>query len=237
MSDDTMPDIPLLDEEDMNIIMETIKEVPEEGPEDIEDLGSDKAGSDVETVEDVAPAPAPAPSSPPPQEELFELPSKGKKKKRQLSEKQLANLAKAREKAAIKRKALAAARKKDRELALAEKKSHIKKRKARALQQQAEIEAYAEDEVMKKEQSMWDEDKLVNLMNRTMDTYFTKRKAEKEKRAQFPVDPAVYANYQPGAPPQRSIPKRQAQPTPRKLRNPYSEMFGLTPEDEELFNL
>lgn len=235
MSDDTLPDIPILDEEDMNIIMETIKEVPEEGPEDIEDLGSDKAGSDAEPVEDVAP-PA-APSSPPPQEELFELPSKGKKKKRQLSEKQLANLAKAREKAAIKRKALAAARKKERELALAEKKSHIKKRKARALQQQAEIEAFAEEEVMKKEQSMWDEEKLVSLMNRTMDTYFEKRKAEKEKRAQFPVDPAVYANYQPGAPPQRSIPRQQAKPKPRQLRNPYSQMFGLTPEDEELFNL
>jgi len=232
MSDDTMPDIPMIDEESENIVLETIKEEPEEDAEDLEDLGSDKAGSDDDTE-----APAPAPSSPPPQEELFELPSKGKKKKRQLSEKQLANLAKAREKAAIKRKALAAARKKERELALAEKKSHIKKRKARALQQQAEIEAFAEEEVMKKEQSMWDEEKLVSLMNRTMDTYFEKRKAEKEKRAQFPVDPAVYANYQPGAPPQRSVPRRQAQPVPRKLRNPYSEMFGLSPEDEDLFNL
>ena len=169
---------------------------------------------------------------------VFDLPVKPKKKKKQLSEKQLANLAKAREKAAIKRKAIAAAKKKERELELAEKKAHIKKRKAKALQQQAEIEAYTEDLVMKKEQNMWDEEKLVSLMNRTMDTYFEKRKAEKEKRAQIPVDPAVYSRYQPGMPPQRSIPKPQPpQQQVRKHRNPYSAMFGLSPEDEDMFNL
>jgi len=171
------------------------------------------------------------------QEEVFDLPKPKGKKKRQLSEKQLANLAKAREKAAIKRKAIAAAKRKERELELAEKKAHIKKRKAKQLQQQAEIEAYSEDIVMKKERSMWDEDKLVGLMNRTMDTYFEKRKAEKEKRAAFPVDPNVYAQYQPGMPPQRAIPRPQAPPKPRQNRNQYSAMFGLTPEDEDLYGL
>lgn len=221
MSDDTMPDV----EKYLDTLVEEVTEPVEEEPE--EDEG------------EAAPEPVEPEEPPAPQEELFDLPAptKGKKKKKQLSEKQLANLAKAREKAAIKRKALAAAKKKERELELAEKKAHIKKRKARQLQQQAEIEAFSEDLVMKKEKDMWNEEKLVSLMNRTMDTYFEKRKAEKEKRAAFPVDPAVYANYQPGMPPQRSVPKPQAPPQPRKLRNPYSQMFGLSPEDEDLFNL
>ena len=199
--------------------LETIEEVPEPEPE-----------------ENVKLTPREPEISP--EDVVFDLPVKPKKKKKQLSEKQLANLAKAREKAAVKRKAIAAAKKKERELELAEKKAHIKKRKAKQLQQQAEIEAFTEDIVMKKEQSMWDEDKLVSLMNRTMDTYFEKRKAEKEKRAQIPVDPAVYSRYQPGMPPQRSIPKPQPpQQQVRKHRNPYSAMFGLSPEDEDIFNL
>ena len=229
MSDDTMPDV----EKYLNDIVEEVSEPLETVPEEVE-------AEDEETAPETEELELKIEEPPVPQEELFDLPAppKGKKKKKQLSEKQLANLAKAREKAAIKRKALAAAKKKERELELAEKKAHIKKRKARQLQQQAEIEAFSEDLVMKKEKDMWNEEKLVSLMNRTMDTYFEKRKAEKEKRATIPVDPAIYANYQPGMPPQRSIPRPQPPPQqPRKLRNPYSEMFGLSPEDEDMFNL
>ena len=230
MTDDTMPDIELYleeieaDEADTEQSQEErqltpVPEEPEPEPE--------------ENVEIVMKEPEIAE-----EDMVFDLPKKPKKKKRQLSEKQLANLAKAREKAAVKRKAIAAAKKKERELELAEKKAHIKKRKAKQLQQQAEIEAYTEDLVMKKEQNMWDEEKLVGLMNRTMDTYFEKRKAAKEQRAHIPVDPAVYGRYQPGMPPQRSIPKPQPpQQQVRKNRNPYSAMFGLSPEDEDLFNL
>lgn len=220
MTDDTMPDIPMIPEEEIEEPADegiTLEVTEEEEPEEEES--------------------APVIEESPPQDDLFDLPKSNKKKKRQLSEKQLENLARAREKASIKRKAIAAAKKKEREIALAEKKLHIKKRKARQLQNQAEIEAFAEDEVMKKEQSMWDEDKLTALMNRTMDTYFEKRKEEKTRRQQFPVDPAVYSNYNPGAPPQRSIPRQPAAPVARQHRNQFSAMFGLTPEDEDLFNL
>lgn len=225
MTDDTMPDV----EQYLNDIVEEVSEPAAAEPEEID-------ADDEETAPETEDVKLEIEEPPTPQEELFELP-KPKKKKRQLSEKQLANLAKAREKAAVKRKALAAARRKERELDLAERKSHIKKRKAKQLQQQAEIEAYSEEIVMKKEKDMWNEDKLVHLMNRTMDTYFEKRKAEKEKRAAFPVDPSVYANYQPGMPPQRAVPRQQAPPQPRKNRNQYSAMFGLTPEDEDLYGL
>ena len=227
MADDTMPDVELY--------LKEIEADDEGSPEEreIETIEEEPEEQEEENVEIVMKEPEIAE-----EDMVFDLPVKPKKKKRQLSEKQLANLAKAREKAAIKRKAIAAAKKKERELELAEKKAHIKKRKAKQLQQQAEIEAYTEDLVMKKEQNMWDEEKLVNLMNRTMDTYFEKRKAEKEKRAQIPVDPAVYGRYQPGMPPQRSIPKPQPpQQQVRQHRNPYSQLFGLTPEDEDMFNL
>lgn len=226
MCDDTMPDV----EKYLNEIVEEVTEPVEEVEADDEETPPETEPEEPEIKEAEPQVP---------QEELFDLPPppKGKKKKKQLSEKQLANLAKAREKAAIKRKALAAARKKERELELAERKSHIKKRKAKQLQQQAEIEAYSEEIVMKKERDMWDEQKLVGLMNRTMDTYFEKRKAEKERRAQIPVDPSVYTNYQPGMPPQRAVPRQQAPPQPRKLRNPYSSMFGLSADDEEMYGL
>ena len=227
MTDDTMPDVELylqeIEADDEQSPEERETETIEEVPEEQEEENVEITMKEPEIAEE---------------DMVFDLPKKPKKKKRQLSEKQLANLAKAREKAAIKRKAIAAAKKKERELELAEKKLHIKKRKAKQLQQQAEIEAYSEEVVMKKEQSMWDEERLVGLMNRTMDTYFTKRKAEKEKRAHIPVDPAVYGRYQPGMPPQRSIPKPQPpQQQVRQHRNAYSKMFGLTPEDEDMFQL
>lgn len=204
-------------------VPETVEEEPEEEVEKVEEEPEETTPINIE-VEPIK------------QEELFEIPQeKPKKKKRQMTEKQKENLAKARLKAAEKRKALALAKKKERELALAEKKKHIRERKARALQAEAEIAVYAEDEVMKKEKDIWNEERLVGLMNRTMDTYFEKRKAEKERRAQIPVDPSVYANYQPGLPPQRAVPKPKAKRT--TYRNPYAAKFGLTIEDEDVYGL
>ena len=229
MSDDTMPNLEAYIEE----VVEEVAQEADNGESPPENIATEEEDEKLTPINEEEYVDAPEPI----QEEVFDLPKPKGKKKKQLSEKQLANLAKAREKAAIKRKAIAAAKRKERELELAEKKAHIKKRKAKQLQQQAEIEAYSEDIIMKKERSMWDEDKLVGLMNRTMDTYFEKRKAEKEKRAAFPVDPNVYAQYQPGMPPQRAIPRPQAPPQPRKNRNQYSAMFGLTPEDEDLYGL
>ena len=234
MSDDTMPNLEAY-----------IEEVAEQVAQEADNEETPPENSTTEEEEEKLPLiaeeeieePLAEPLAEAKQEEVFDLPKPKGKKKRQLSEKQLANLAKAREKAAIKRKAIAAAKRKDRELELAEKKLHIKKRKARQLQNQAEIEAFSEETIMRKERDMWDEDKLVGLMNRTMDTYFEKRKAEKEKRASFPVNPNVYANYQPGMPPQRAIPRPQEPPKPRQNRNQYSAMFGLTPEDEDLYGL
>ena len=62
------------------------------------------------------------------QDEIFEKPEPVKKKKRQLTQKQLDALAKAREKGLAKRRALSLARKKEAEMKKLEKTRHIRER-------------------------------------------------------------------------------------------------------------
>ena len=244
MADDALPDIDLNDYEEISGTalcesesllkenMEVSIDPSEEGGKDMERDPDDLANDD-DSVENEAITVESRET--PSEKDLFEIPEKPKKKKRQMTEKQKAALAKAREKGNMKRKAMALARKKEEAMIKAEKKAHIKKRRQKQLEQEALIEEMAETSVMKKEQDLWDEEKLVSLMNRTMDTYFHKRQEEKTRRQQFPVDPAVYANYQPAQPPVRSKPKPA--PKARALRNPYSQLFGLSADDEDLFNL
>jgi len=225
----TLPDIDLSEYE------EVIEETAVVEPVAVAEVPEDSDESEGEEEE-------PTPQEPKeikPQKELFDIPedpdAKPKKKKRVLRPEQLEHLKVAREKSAIKRKALAAAKAKDKAIEVAKRKRHITERKKKEIENQALLESHAEAYVMKEEQDMWSEDKLIGLMNRTLDTYFHKRNEEKTKRQQIPIDPAHYANYQPAMPPQRAIPKPQQ---PRKqLRNPYSAQFGLTPEDEDRFGV
>ena len=159
---------------------------------------------------------------------------KSKKKRKPLSEetkkKLRESLAKARAKSAEKRKAMKINRMKKEAEAKAEKKKHIRERKARKMAQDAELEVEAETTIMKKEQDLWNEDKITNLMNRTLDTYFTKRQEEKKKREHFPAPQGGY--YMPGLAPQqqRKIPKPQPV-KPKPASNPYASLWGLTQED------
>ena len=225
----TLPDIDLSEYEEVE---ETAAAPIPQAPEPTPPEDSDESEGEEEE---------PTPQEPKikPQKELFDIPedpdAKPKKKKRVLRPEQLEHLKIAREKSAIKRKALAAAKAKDKAIEVAKRKRHITERKKKEIENQALLESHAEAYVMKEEQDMWSEDKLIGLMNKTLDTYFHKRNEEKTKRQQIPIDPAHYANYQPAMPPQRAIPKPQQ---PRKqLRNPYSAQFGLTPEDEDRFGV
>jgi len=173
------------------------------------------------------------------QEEIFvkpepEPPVKGKKK-RVLSQKQLDALAAARVKGLEKRRALAAAKKKEAEIKKLEKTKHIRAKKQRQLEQDALIMAHAEEEVEKKEKAAWDEERLTELMTRTMDAYFEKRKKEKMIRTTVPMDPAQGGYYVPAQPPP---PQRyqQAPPPPPQVdrndpshpnHNPYLSLFNL----------
>tara|TARA_R100000655_G_scaffold109684_2_gene164939 strand:+ start:5494 stop:6180 length:687 start_codon:yes stop_codon:yes gene_type:complete len=227
MTDDCMPDL--------SEYLEAV-EVPVEENKGVEEVDSEDERRELERVEEETEE-LKIEVKQVKDEEIFNVPEKKPaKKKRQMTEKQKENLAKARIKATEKRRAIAAAKKKQREIELAEKKAHIRERKARKLQQDAELAVYAENVVQKKEKDMWNEERMIDLMNRTMDTYFEKRKAEKEKRASFPVDPQVYANYKPGLPPARAVPKKP--PVKRTTyRNPYAAQFGLTIEDEDIYGL
>ena len=169
------------------------------------------------------------------QETIFELemeePKKPKKKKRQLSEKQLAALAKAREKGLAKRRALKRAKEKERELKKLEKTAHIRAKKQKRLEEEALILAHAQEEHEAKEKAAWDEEKLVNLMNRTMDTYFEKRQQKKREREHVPAPPQGY--YVPAMPPPQRYIEKEVIQKPKKPKNPYYSMFGQPDRDWE----
>ena len=165
--------------------------------------------------------------------ETVELSKKTGKPKRQMTEKQKANLAAAREKAKIKRKQLAEARAKERERELAEKTKHIRERKARKLQQDALLKAEVEEELIKEEKDIWNEERITSLMNKTLDAYFEKRQKKKELREQIAAPPQGY--YIPAQPPQpikgtpQQIRQPAAPPKPKGQYNPYNKLFGLDP--------
>ena len=177
------------------------------------------------------------------QDEIFEMPEEEtpkKKGKRQLSEKQLNALAKAREAGLKKRQAKAAAKKKEQELYKLEKTKHIRARKKKQLDDEALIMAHAETEYEQKEKASWDEDRLVSLMNRTMDTYFDRRKKEKTHRTTVPIDPAQGGYYVPAQPPQ---PQRYTAPPTQPVQPPAPPIDRLNPNHPQhnpylsLFNL
>ena len=175
------------------------------------------------------------------QEEIFKTepepgstPEPKKKKKRQLSQKQLDSLAAARKKGLEKRRAKSLAKKKEEELIKLEKTKHIRERRRRQLEDEARIAAFAEEEHEKKEKAAWDEEKLTALMNRTLDTYFDKRKKEKQHRATVPTAPEGY--YIPAQPPApvRALPRAAVAPAAidrtdpsHPDHNPYLKLFNL----------
>jgi hypothetical protein len=196
------------------------------------------------------------------EEETEKINKKTGKKKRKCTPEQLERLAKMRVKAAEKRRAIALAKKKDDMERKAEKKLAIKKRKEKKMERDAETELLIEEQT--KQNNYWDEDRLVNLMNRTMDSYMDRRKAEKMKRETIKQDASMYINYVHGQNPMNQpyrprsetqyekrnpydqyfhhnktkAPKNtKPQPPQPVYRNPYSKQFGLTPEDEDEWNL
>ena len=213
---------------------EHIEEEPEENIEAEVEEQSDEDEEELEQKTEIF-------DKPDYDKEEFELPKKGRKKRKPLSEEQKeklrASLVKAREKSKLKRAALKVLRQKTEAEEKAEAKKHIKERKKKKMLEDAHLEVNAEQSILRKEDSMWNEDRISDLMNRTLDTYFTKRKEEKTKREQFPMGPNNQPNYMPQQPayhqtqPQRAIPKPPA--APRTPKNPYFQLFGLTAEDED----
>ena len=224
-------------------------------PEELESMNDDKELKVIEDENEIEEETAPAeePAEEPVEElgeepveplntetEIFEIPKKPRKKRKPLTEiqkdKLRASLAIAREKSKQKRAALKVLRQKEEAQEKAIAKKHIKARKQKKMLEEAHLEVNAEQTIFKEEQDLWNEDKITSLMNRTLDTYFTKRAEQKKTREHFPMGPQGQPTYMPQQPayhqtqPQRQIPKPAP---PRKPTNPYFEMFGLTAEDEK----
>jgi hypothetical protein len=229
-------------QEQLDAMNDTEPEPPaEQEEENIEAEVEDIAEQTKEEEEELEPAEEPEDTKTP-ADDLFEMPKKQRKKRKPLSDAQKdklrESLAKAREKSKLKRAAMKALRLKTEAAEKVEAKKHIKARKKKKMLQDAHLEVNAEESIIKEEQDMWNEDRITSLMNRTLDTYFTKRKEEKKTRENFPMGPQGQPYYMPQQPaynqqvPQRAIPK-PVPVAPRKPKNPYFEMFGLSAEDED----
>lgn len=157
------------------------------------------------------------PPSTPSQEELFEKPKKPKqifkkadtvgeelgqkekpkKKKRVLTDAQLANLAKAREKSMVRRKelrdarAMDAALKKDERMKLKEDRIKKKEEGDELILMKARLNKEANAK------GVWDEERIEKLMMKTLDTYIDKRKKEKSIPKTTIPAPQAYPHLNP----------------------------------------
>ena len=194
----------------------------------------------------------------PSQEELFEKPpkkvkqifkkaevddtegvEKPKKKKRVLTEAQLANLSKAREKSMARRKELKEARAMD---AALKKDERMKKKEERIQKKEEGDELILMKARLKQEataKGVWDEERIEKLMMKTLDTYIDKRKKEKSipkttipapqayphlTPQQQPINPSYYNTQQQPSYHQHS----HTQPKPSyKNNDALTNLFGF----------
>ena len=159
-------------------------------------------------------------------EEIFEKPVEISKKtgkpKRQLTESQKANLAKAREKSAAKRKALKDAKalekaeKKLKREAISEEK--IKKQE----EDESRIRLAAQLKLDAEKSSHWSEDRIAKLMEKTLDNYIAKKK----KMKPMPRESIPYkAESKPLPSPQvqRQQQQQQHRPSQQYYQQPYRD--------------
>ena len=201
----------------------------------IEDISDDEEG--VETEE--------TPLISKKEKDLFIKPSKNvtkePKKKRQLSQHQLDNLAAAREKTMIRRKAIKEA--KEIELKAKQiKKEQTKEAKLdKRLKDDEMIELKAQMLVEAQQSATWDEERIANLMEKTLDNYISKKKAQRPtpretipaptqpNNPHVPMDPKYYmpnqsASYYNTQPRFNTPPQHSAQTNPSG--DAYNTLFG-----------
>ena len=170
------------------------------------------------------------------------------KPKRKLTQQQLDNLKKAREKSQARRKELKEAKEIQKE----------QKKMARELKQEEKLRKKEEQEEiirlkakMKTEaerHATWDEERLSGLMEKTIENYIKKKKAMKpEPKVYIPNNNLQYTNLPPHAqtpvyysqPPPQQYPATHGQPAvsmsrrkPQNNTNALSSLFGFDPEQQ-----
>ena len=164
-----------------------------------------------------------------------QLNAKGKPRKRKMTEKQLANLKKAQEKSLVRRRELKAARDLEKAEKTAIKTLAIERKLEKKLGDEVKLKMAAkmreEAQEHARKNEVWDEARLSNLMEKTIDNYMTKRKAQKPKPREVippPQQPAQYDPRQyapaPRQPPQSYRPSYNH--TQQDLTDPYTTLFG-----------
>jgi len=162
----------------------------------------------------------------------LEFTSKGKPRKRKMTEKQLENLRKAQEKSVARRKELKAARDLEKAEKVAKKELEMEAKLERKMENDVKMKMKLKMEQEAKETARqaetWDEGRLEALMERTLDNYIKKKKALKPKPKEMippPQQPAPY-QYQPPVRHPPSHYRNGYSHTQHSLDDPLSNVFG-----------
>jgi len=221
------PILPEYENEPEPIAMD-IKPIPE--GQEKEEITEPKEEEVVENVKEVS------------QDDIFvkddgQLPVKPRKKRKPMSDSQKEKLKIAREKSLARRKEVAEAKKVQKESERLLKKEKMEAKVAKRLEEDAMIAMKAKMMNDAKASSGWDEEKLVGLMTRTIDSYIEKKKAMKPAAKVHIPNKPQYAQYSPLAPQNQQQnhyqPQYMAQQQPQapqvrhNSNDPYHSLFGF----------
>ena len=175
------------------------------------------------------------------QEDIFvkdegEPPVKLRKKRKPMSEAQKDKLKIAREKSLARRREVSDAKKVQKESEKLLKKEKMEAKVAKRLEEDAMIAMKAKMMNDAKASSGWDEEKLVSLIGKTIDSYIEKKKTMKPTAKVHIPNKPQYAQYSPMAPqnqqqqhyqPQYMTQEQQAPPMRHNSNDPYHSLFGF----------
>ena len=171
------------------------------------------------------------------QEEIFvkDTCEKPKKKRKPMSDLQKEKLAIAREKSLARRRALKEAKDLDKATKRIERKQKIDAQVAKKMEQDSVLEMKARIYKEAQSKATWDEDRLVNLMTKTIDNYIETKKKQKPVPRQHIPHPNQYPHLPPQAQPQpqnyygqpQQQPQQQQQQQPQQGHQAYNSLFGF----------
>lgn len=175
------------------------------------------------------------------QEDIFvkgdgEAPVKVKKKRKPMSDNQKEKLKIAREKSLARRKEVSEAKKLQKESEKLLKKEKMEAKVAKRFEEDTMIAMKAKMMNDAKASSGWDEEKLVSLIGKTIDSYIEKKKTMKPTAKVHIPNKQQYAQYSPMAPqnqqqhhyqPQYMQTQPQAPQVRHNSNDPYQSLFGF----------
>ena len=173
------------------------------------------------------------------QEEIFvkETSEKPKKKRKPMSDLQKEKLGIAREKSLARRRALKEAKDLEKATLRIERKQKIDAKVAKKMEQDSVMEMKARIYKEAQSKATWDEDRLVNLMTKTIDNYIETKKKQKPVARQHIPHPTQYPHLPPqqqpqpqnyyGQPQHQQSGQQPQPPPPQPGHQAYNSLFGF----------